>query len=32
LHVLEVIEATRKSQATGRRVMLTSKFPYPMVK
>jgi predicted dehydrogenase len=32
LHVLEVIEATRKSQATGKRVMLTSKFPYPVVK
>ena len=32
LHVLEVIEATRKSQVTGKRIKLTSTFPYPIVK
>lgn len=31
LHVLEVIEATRESGKTGRKVMLKSKFPWPMV-
>jgi len=32
LHVLEVIEATRKSGKTGRRVALKSKFKFPVVK
>jgi predicted dehydrogenase len=32
LHVLEVIEAARLSQATGKRVPLTSVFPYPVVR
>ncbi len=32
LHVLEVIEATRESQATGKRITLQSVFPYPLVK
>ena len=31
LHVLEIIEAARKSQATGMRIKLTSKFSWPMV-
>ncbi|MCA9229172.1 MAG: Gfo/Idh/MocA family oxidoreductase [Planctomycetales bacterium] len=31
LHVLEVIQATRESQATGRRVPLTSTFKWPIV-
>jgi len=31
LHVLEVIEATRASSATGKKVMLQSKFPWPLV-
>src|SRR5450432_232678 len=31
LHVLEIIEAARTSSATGRRVPLTSKFPWPMM-
>lgn len=31
LHVLEVIEATRESGKSGRKVMLKSKFPWPMV-
>ena len=31
LHVLEIIEAARKSQATGMRIKLKSKFPWPMV-
>jgi predicted dehydrogenase len=31
LHVLEVIEATRASSATGKKVMLKSKFPWPLV-
>jgi len=30
LHVLEVIEAARKSQETGKRIDLVSKFPYPL--
>lgn len=32
LHVLEVIEAARKSQETGKRIKLKSKFPWPVVK
>lgn len=32
LHVLEIIEAARKSQQTGTRIKLTSKFPWPIVK
>ena len=32
LHVLEIMEATRASQATGKRIKLVSKFPYPVVK
>lgn len=31
LHVLEIIEAARKSQATGKRITLKSKFPWPVV-
>ncbi|MEO8764471.1 MAG: Gfo/Idh/MocA family oxidoreductase [Ginsengibacter sp.] len=31
LHVLEIIEAARKSSATGMKVPLVSKFPWPMV-
>ncbi|MBL7740924.1 MAG: Gfo/Idh/MocA family oxidoreductase [Chitinophagaceae bacterium] len=31
LHVLEVIEAARKSQQTGMRIKLKSKFPWPIV-
>ncbi len=31
LHVLEIIEAARKSSKTGKRIQLKSKFPYPMV-
>jgi predicted dehydrogenase len=31
LHVLEVIEATRESGATGKKVMLQSKFKWPVV-
>ena len=31
LHVLEIIEAARKSSATGKKVKLESKFPWPMV-
>lgn len=31
LHVLEIIEAARKSQETGMRIRLQSKFPWPMV-
>ncbi len=31
LHVLEIIEAARKSQETGKRIKLKSKFPWPMV-
>jgi predicted dehydrogenase len=30
LHVLEIIEGARKSQETGQRIRLTSKFPYPL--
>lgn len=32
LHVLEIIEAARKSSATGMKIKLESKFPWPMVK
>ncbi len=32
LHVLEIIEAARKSSATGMKVKLESKFPWPVVK
>ena len=32
LHVLEIIEAARKSQDTGMRIKLKSKFPWPIVK
>jgi predicted dehydrogenase len=32
LHVLEVIEATRLSQSTGKRIVLKSVFPYPVAK
>jgi len=32
LHVLEVMEAARESQASGRRITLQSVFPYPVVK
>ncbi|MDX2185365.1 MAG: Gfo/Idh/MocA family oxidoreductase [Opitutaceae bacterium] len=31
LHVLEIIEAARESQASGRRVTLKSSFKYPLV-
>ena len=32
LHVLEIIEAARKSSATGMKIKLKSKFPWPIVK
>jgi len=32
LHVLEIIEAARASQDSGKRISLQSKFPWPMVK
>ena len=32
LHVLEIIEAARKSQETGMRIKLQSNFPWPVVK
>jgi predicted dehydrogenase len=32
LHVLEVIEAARESQASGRKISLQSKFKYPVVR
>lgn len=32
LHVLEIIEAARQSQKDGRRINLTSSFPYPVIK
>lgn len=32
LHVLEIIEAARKSQETGARIKLKSKFPWPIIK
>ncbi len=31
LHVLEIIEAARKSSETGRKITLKSRFPWPMV-
>ncbi len=31
LHVLEIIEAARKSQETGKRIQLVSKFKFPIV-
>jgi predicted dehydrogenase len=31
LHVLEIIEAARKSSATGMKIKLKSKFPWPML-
>ena len=31
LHVLEIIEAARRSSATGMKIKLKSKFPWPMV-
>ncbi len=31
LHVLEIIEAARKSSETGMKIKLKSKFPWPMV-
>ena len=31
LHVLEIMEAARESQATGKRVKLVSKFKFPVV-
>jgi predicted dehydrogenase len=32
LHVLEIIEAARRSQKEGKRIPLESKFPYPVIK
>jgi len=32
LHVLEVIEAARASQLTGKRIQLKSSFPWPLIK
>jgi len=32
LHVLEIIEAARKSSATGMKIKLQSKFPWPLFK
>jgi predicted dehydrogenase len=32
LHVLEIIEAARTSQAEGKRIQLVSEFPYPVIK
>ncbi|HEY3371469.1 MAG TPA: Gfo/Idh/MocA family oxidoreductase [Prolixibacteraceae bacterium] len=32
LHVLEIIEAARKSQQEGKRIALESAFPYPVIK
>ena len=32
LHVLEIIEAARKSQKEGKRIKLESVFPYPVIK
>jgi predicted dehydrogenase len=31
LHVLEIIEAARESSATGKKVLLQSRFPWPIV-
>jgi len=30
LHVLEIIEAARRSQQEGKRIKLISEFPYPI--
>jgi predicted dehydrogenase len=32
LHVLEIMQAARESQATGKRITLQSVFPYPVVR
>ncbi len=32
LHVLEIIEAARESQATGKRIPITSTFKFPIIK
>ncbi len=32
LHVLEIIEAARKSSATGKKIKLKSTFPWPVIK
>jgi predicted dehydrogenase len=32
LHILEIIEAARRSQAEGTRIQLESHFPYPVIK
>jgi len=32
LHVLEIIEAARRSQSEGKRILLSSVFPYPVIK
>ena len=32
LHVLEIMQAARESQSTGKRITLQSTFPYPVVK
>ena len=32
LHVLEIIEAARRSQEEGKRIKLVSNFPYPVIK
>ena len=32
LHVLEIMQAARESQATGKRIAVQSVFPYPVVK
>jgi predicted dehydrogenase len=32
LHVLEIIEAARRSQKEGKRIELESKFPFPVIK
>ena len=32
LHVLEIIEAARASSSTGKKIILKSTFPWPIVK
>jgi predicted dehydrogenase len=32
LHVLEIIEAARISQQEGKRIRLTSEFPFPVIR
>jgi predicted dehydrogenase len=32
LHILEIIEAARESQLSGKRIQLESTFPYPVIK